>query len=133
MTDDVSLLRLYLMRGVFLLNFAVLGSDVWPTLLSHPEPWDPVESAAYGFWAALSLLSLLGLMYPLKMLPILLFQFSYKAIWLLAVALPSWSAFQAIELTKIMFFGLVIDALVIPWAFVVRNYVKAPGDRWKAR
>jgi hypothetical protein len=131
MTGEVSTLRLYLMRAVFLLNFVVLGSDVWPALLNHPEPWDTVKSAAFSFWAALSLLSLLGLRYPVKMLPLLLFQLTYKVIWLLAVALPQWSDFQSVELTKIMLFGLIIDLLVIPWPFVVRNYVNARGDRWK--
>jgi len=65
------------------------------------------------------------------MLPLLLFQLTYKVIWLLAVALPQWSDFQSVELTKIMLFGLIIDLLVIPWPFVVRNYVNARGDRWK--
>ena len=133
MTGEVSTLRLYLMRAVFLLNFVVLGSDVWPALLNHPEPWDPVKSAAFSFWAALSLLSLLGLRYPVKMLPLLLFQLTYKVIWLLAVALPQWSDFQSVELTKIMLFGLIIDLLVIPWPFVARNYVSARGDRWKRK
>lgn len=133
MTSEVSTLRLYLMRAVFLLNFVVLGSDVWPVLLHHPEPWDPVKSAAFSFWAALSLLSMFGLRYPLKMLPILLFQFAYKAIWLLAVALPHWSDFQAVALTKAMVFGLIIDLLVIPWPFVFRNYIKAHGDRWRGK
>lgn len=133
MTGEVSTPRLYLMRAVFLLNSVVLGSDVWPALLNHPEPWDPIKSAAFSFWAALSLLSLLGLRYPVKMLPLLLFQLTYKVIWLLAVALPQWSDFQSVELTKIMLFGLIIDLLVIPWPFVVRSYVKARGDRWKRR
>lgn len=130
MIGEVSTLRLYLIRAVFLLNFVVLGSDVWPALLNHPEPWDPVTSVAFSFWAALSLLSLLGLRYPVKMLPLLLFQFTYKVIWLLAVALPQWADFQSVELTKIMLFGLVIDLLVIPWIFLVRNYINARGDRW---
>ncbi|HUH54244.1 MAG TPA: hypothetical protein VLZ32_00785 [Rhodanobacter sp.] len=131
--SEVSTLRLYLMRAVFLLNFVVLGSDVWPALLNHPEPWDPVKSAAFSFWAALSLLSLLGLRYPVRMLPLLLFQLTYKIIWLLAVAFPQWSDFQSVELTRIMLFGLIIDSLVIPWPFVFRNYVKAHGDHWKRR
>ena len=131
MAGEVSTPRLYLMRAVFLLNFAVLGSDVWPALLNHPAPWDPVKSAAFSFWAALSLLSLLGLRYPVKMLPLLLFQMTYKVIWLLAVAFPQWSDFQSVALTKSMLIGLVTDVLVIPWLFVFRNYVKARGDRWK--
>ena len=131
MTAEVSTLRLYLMRAVFLLNFLVLGSDVWPALLDRREPWDPVAAVAFSCWAALSLLSLLGLRYPVKMLPILLFQATYKAIWLLAVALPQRADFQAVDLTKIMLIGLAVDILVIPWVFVFRHYIRAPGDLWR--
>ena len=38
-THALSLPRLYLMRLLFLLNFAMLGAQVWPVLLNHPEPW----------------------------------------------------------------------------------------------
>jgi hypothetical protein len=39
---------------------------------------------------ALSVLSILGLRYPLQMLPVLFWEFTWKASWLLAVALPHW-------------------------------------------
>ena len=28
-------------------------------------------------------------------------------------------------------FGVVLMPLVIPWGYVWRHYVKAPGDRWR--
>jgi len=55
----------------------------------------------------------------------------YKSIWVLAVALPLWSTFRSIELTKIMAMGAVVDLVVIPWPYVIANYMKKPGDRWK--
>ena len=54
---------------------------------------------------------------------------STNLIWVIAVALPLWSAFRSIELTRIMAMGTVVDLIVIPWAYVIANYVKKPGDR----
>ena len=89
-----------------------------------------MKGVAFSFWAALSALSILGLRYPLKMAPLLLLQMLYKSIWVIAVALPLWSAFRSIELTRIMGMGAVVDLIVIPWPYVIANYMKKPGDRW---
>ena len=129
--NDVSTFRLYFMRLLYLLNFVMLGLQVWPVLLNHPGAWDPVKGVAFSCWAALSTLSALGLRYPLKMVPALLFQFVYKSIWVLAVALPLWSTFRSLELTRVMGYGALVDLAVIPWPYVFANYVKAHGDRWK--
>jgi hypothetical protein len=132
MPKEASTFRLYLMRFAYLLNFVLLGSDVWPEIINHAGMWDPVKGVAFSFWAALSALSGLGLRYPLKMLPLLLMQLVYKTIWLLAVALPMWSAVRSTDLTKAMVVGVVLDLVVIPWAYVLANYVKQPGDRWRS-
>ena len=131
MSDQASLFRLYLMRLLYLLNFLMLGLSVWPEIINHAGAWDPVKGVAFSFWAALSALSVLGLRYPLKMVPLLLVQMLYKSIWVIAVALPLWSTFRSIELTKIMAMGAVVDLVVIPWPYVIANYMKKPGDRWR--
>ena len=131
MSEGVSILRLYLMRTLYLLNFVLLGLDVWPGIINHVGAWDPVKGVAFSFWAALSVLSGLGLRYPLKMLPLLLLQFVYKSIWLVAVGLSLWSAGQSTELTQVMAIGVVMDLIVIPWPYVLAAYVKKPGDRWR--
>ena len=132
MTQEVSIVRLYLMRVLFLLNFVLLGLDVWPALINHAGPWDPVKGVAFAFWGALSALSGLGLRYPLKMLPLLLMQLLYKIIWLLAVALPMWSTVRSTDLGKAMTVGIVFDLIAIPWAYVLAHYVKDRGDRWRS-
>src|SRR5207237_8284438 len=119
MSEEISLFRLYLMRFLYLLNFVLLGLDVWPGIINHLGAWDPVKGVAFSFWAALSALSGLGLRYPLKMLPLLLLQLLYKSIWLIAVYLPLRSAGQSTDLTKIMVGGVVVDLIVIPWPYVL--------------
>lgn len=135
MSEEVSLFRLYLMRLLYLLNFVGLGISVWPGLINHGKPWDPMHGIAVSCWAALSALSGLGIRYPLKMLPLLLMQFFYKSVWVLAVGLTLRSAGQldpvAADLFSVCSKGLVVDLLVIPWPYVLAHYVKKPGDRWR--
>ena len=132
MSEETSTLRLYVMRLLYLLNFVFLGLSVWPEIINHAGAWDPVKGVAFSFWAALAALSALGVRYPLKMLPLLLLQLLYKAVWLIAVALPQWSAVRSADLTKIMLRGAVADLIVIPWPYVLANYVKMRGDRWRS-
>lgn len=135
MNHDVSLLRLYALRLVYAMNFVFLGMNVWPGLLDHPEPWDPVKGVAMSFWAALSLLSALGLRYPLKMLPVLMMQLTYKVVWLAFVGYPLWTAGNMSSGATAIFnacaIGFVIDLVVIPWPYVVKRLVRAPGERWR--
>jgi hypothetical protein len=129
-TPSVPLWRLYVLRVGYALNFVFLGASAWPLLLHHPAPWDPTKGVAVAFWATLSLLAGLGIRYPLKMIPLLLTQFSYKAIWLAAVYWPM-RAQGPWELTPVMAGGVVFDVLIIPWLYVLREYALARGDRWR--
>jgi hypothetical protein len=131
MSEEISTFRLYLMRLLYLLNFVLLGLDVWPGIINHVGAWDPVRGVAFSFWAALSALSGLGLRYPIKMLPLLLLQLFYKAVWLIAVALPMRSAVRSTDLAKAMVIGVVLDLIVILWPYVLANFVTKPGDRWR--
>jgi hypothetical protein len=84
--------------------------------------------------AALALSAGLGIRYPLQMLPLLLFELVWRAIWLISVALPLWSANQlgpdTLESLPSILFGEITVLIVIPWRYVFANYVKKPGDRW---
>ena len=131
MSKAVSLFRVYLMRVVYMRLFVGLGWPVWRGLLRH-EGWsDPLQGVAISFWAALSALAGLGIRYPLKMLPLLLLQFCYKSIWLLAVWLPLRSVGQATGLLQPMLTGVVVDLIVIPWPYVFATYVRGRGERWR--
>jgi hypothetical protein len=128
MHDDVTLLRLYLLRAVYLGNFLMLGAAVWPGILTHHGWANPLEGVGVVFWGALSLLSILGVRYPLKMLPLIFLQFTYKLIWVLAVALPRLSTGAPTWYMKPMLMGAIIEPLLIPWPYVFATFVKKPGD-----
>ena len=134
---DVSTLRLYLLRALYLMNFAFLAVNTWPALFAPAQPLGPLDGTAFSFWAALSTLCALGLRYPLQMLPLLLLQLLYKLIWLLAVALPFSTGGGAdpltAQMTKTFAGGAIADLIVIPWGYVLAYYVRKPGDRWKFR
>ena len=132
--DDVSTVRLYTLRVVYFVNFAFLGANVWPLLIRPAEPIAPMMGVAFAFFAAFSTLCAFGIRYPLKMLPVLFVQLLYKSVWLLAVAVPLWSARQwtaeTANMVSVFIAAVVVDALVIPWSYVVAQYARAPGDRW---
>lgn len=106
----------------------------WPGIIHHDKPWTLMYGVAKAFLAALALLAVVGIRYPLKMLPLLFYEFTWKAIWLLAIALPLWRAgnMDADTLDSVKECVIVVILLpIIPWRYVIENYVKAPADRWK--
>jgi hypothetical protein len=127
---EVGTVRLYAMRIVFLLTFIGLAPSAWEQVLSPSEVLLPFDGVAISFWAALSLLAVMGVFYPLRMLPLLLLQVLYKAVWLLSIGLPLWLQGpledSARELIFANAFGVVLDVLVIPWLYVARNYFDKP-------
>ena len=67
------------------------------------------------------------------MLPLLLFEFAWKTIWLLAFGLSQWSSGRlpatfAEDFTAIAA-GVILMPIVIPWGHVYRLYVKRPANR----
>jgi hypothetical protein len=103
------------------------------------EPWTltlcPWNGVGTSLLAALSLLALLGLRYPLKMLPLLFFEITWKSIWLIAVALPVWAARSRIDADMAQTIQAclmaVIFLFVIPWRYVFTSFVRQAGDRWR--
>jgi len=131
---EVSTFRLYLMRGLYLLIAVGLAFDQWPGLIRHPDSWTLMRGVVCSMLVAVSLLALIGVRYPLQMLPLLFFELVWKAIWLLVFALPPWLAHRMDEGMRETAFAClmgVIVPIVMPWRYVVAHYVNRPGDRWK--
>lgn len=129
---DVSLLRLNLLRGLYLLVVVGLGFKVWPEFIKRSESWELMEGVVQCMLLAFWALCVLGLRYPLKVLPVILWELVWKSVWLIVVALPKWASGQmgdsTIE-TAIACLWVVIFPFIIPWRFVFINYMKKRGDR----
>ncbi len=130
--DEVSLVRLHVLRGAYLVLLVGLGGMIVPEIVSHPIGSRGIIPALLGgIWA----LAFLGLRHPLQMLPLLMFEFAWKAIWLLAYGIPTWSAGRLTAVTAEDMvntsFGAILMLVVIPWGHVWRRYVKRPAERWR--
>ncbi|MDQ3661764.1 MAG: hypothetical protein M3454_12035 [Actinomycetota bacterium] len=127
--------RLNVMR----IGYAVMGIGIaarnWPLIIGRNEPWPLYEGVTKYMLVAMGLLALLGLRYPVKMLPILLFECAWKLLWLGAIAVPLWTRDDMDAATSqvagsVLF--VVIILAVIPWRYVFTQYVTKPGEPWRA-
>ena len=139
--SEVSTFRLYLLRVMYL--FMVVGLAIFklgPAIL-HPENLSPQDSVIVSVLGAFALLAVVGIRYPLKMLPLLFFEFVWKFIWVVALGLPLLlsgqldpnASFGGTETLVNCLLGVVLVSLVTPWGYVLTHYLKAPGDRWGKR
>lgn len=132
--NTVSLPRLYLLRGLYAFIVVGLAFFIWPDLIRHGRPWTVANSVVHCMLAAFSLMCLLGLRYPLAMLPVLLWEMLWKFLWLGIVAFPAWRAGTlGGDMARTAFeciFVLIIPA-ALPWRYVVAQYVKKAGERWR--
>lgn len=132
---EVSTLRLYVLRAGYLLIVVGLALMIWPGIVSHGDDVPRMNTAVRSLLGGVSVLALIGLRHPLKMLPVLLFELVWKVIWVLAFGLPLWWKQRLTgDFAETMFeciFGIIVVLIVVPWPYVFRHYVKAPGERWR--
>jgi hypothetical protein len=130
----LSLRRLYVLRFGYLVLGGGLVVYKWPLLFQHDKPWPLMTSVVVCMLVGMSLIALLGLRYPVKMLPILLFEVVWKLIWLGVVALPRWldrsMDTETWQVTTEILWVVVILA-VIPWRYVLSQYLLRRGDHWR--
>lgn len=129
---ELSLLRLNVMRVVYFAIAFLEGSQVVPALFAH-EP--TARGVIPALLSGLCLMCVLGLRYPKQMLPLLMFEMAWKYIWFFAFGLPQYLSghvpptfgddFPAITV------GVVLMPLMLPWGYIWRKFVRAPGDRWR--
>jgi hypothetical protein len=132
--SDVSLFRLYLLRAMYVFIAVGLAVMIWPGILNAPTNLEHMRGVVRSLLTAVSLLALLGVRYPLRMLPLLLFELLWKTIWVVAIGLPLRSAGAFTAGTQSTWHDCLISIplflVVIPWGYVLDNYVRRPGDRW---
>lgn len=132
---DVSRLQLRLLRAMYLLVVVGLGLTAWPEIIAPETRAADSHSVVLAFLGALSLLSLLGLRYPLQLLPILLFEICWKSLWTLVFALPVWLETGLDEYAAGVLFacvlGIVLTPMAVPWKYVYVRYVLAAGESFR--
>jgi hypothetical protein len=136
--SEVSTFRLYLLRAMYV--FVALGLAIFkmaPAIL-HPENLSPQDSVVVSLLGGFALLAVVGIRYPLKMLPLLFFEFVWKVIWVVAFGLPLLfsghldpnASFGGTETLINCLLGIVLVPIVVPWGYVFKQYLKEPGARW---
>ena len=120
-------IQVYVLKLFFLLMFVFAAKDAWTKLLTHQGDWHPEIAIAWCALAAYTTLSGLGVFHTLKMLPIMLFMFFYKGLWLFFVAYPLWKneklTGSEAEGWVPIFLLIVIPIMFTPWKYVFKTYV----------
>ncbi len=127
--------RINLLRVFYLVLAVGIGLEmhVWSKMLHRVYSMRLDSGTVICMLFALSVLSILGLRYPLKMLPVLFWEITWKISWLLSVALPHWLNGQwsrDLGITTFDVGAIVIFIPLVPWPYVFEQYVKRPGDPW---
>lgn len=135
--SEISTLRLYLLRGMYLLIALGMGVQIWPLILVPGADVSHMGGVVRAMLGALTLLCLWGVQHPVRMLPLLLFEFAWKLVWVLAFGLEPWLAGELDAGRQETLFacvlGIVLVPMVIPWGFVIRHYFRGNGEPWRFR
>jgi hypothetical protein len=128
--------RLNIMRIGYLVMGIGLAVVKWPLFVRDGGVASlPVyEGVVAALLTSMGLLALLGLRYPVQLLPILLLESLWKVIWLAAVGVPHLIAGDLDAQTSTVLGNVslvVIILLVIPWDYVWKHYVHAPEAPWR--
>ena len=128
--EGVRPINIYLLRLLYILMFFVLGKETWTHILTHQGPWDPIDAVAWCVWTAFATLAGLGIIRPLKMLPIVLLEIFYKLLWLGLIAYPLWSkgtmAGSPAEEISSQFLWVILPIVAVPWGYAFVTYVYKP-------
>ena len=127
--EGVRRINIYLLRLLYILMFFVLGRETWTQILTHRGPWEPTNAVVWCVWTAFATLAGLGIIRPLRMLPIVLLEIFYKVLWLLIVAYPLWSEGKLegspAEGTTAAFLWVILPIIAVPWGYAYATYIHA--------
>ena len=131
--SDLAVWRVNLMRAGYLFMAVGLITVKWP-LLGQAASLPLFEGVTLTLLTAMSLLALLGLARPVKLLPVLLFETTWKVLWLGLVALPhAFAGDLSTAMTEVLVNCslVVVIIAVTPWNYVWRTYARARMEAWR--
>lgn len=126
--------RIHMLRLAYLLMAGVMGFYVWQQVIFEIGPWPAPRVIAKSMLASLALLSVLGLRYPLQMLPLMLLETLWKTVAILLIILPAWLGDRMTPDLYVLLkecAGIAVVYLVMPWRYVWARYVRHPGEPWQ--
>jgi hypothetical protein len=133
--DSLPTYRLNIMRAGYVLMAAGIAAINWPIFVRGDAASLPVfEGVVAALLATIALLAFLALRYPVRLLPLLVFESAWKLLWLATVAIPNLIAGDmSDEMSGVLFRSsfVVFILAVTPWDYVWKRYVRAPGDPWR--
>jgi len=125
--EGVPKINIYILRLMFILMVVFLGKDAWTHILTFKGTWNATDAMAWCIWASYSVLAILGILHPLKMLPIVMLEILYKVLWLGLVAYPLWKSNQLIgsqaEGMTNGFLWVLLPIVAMPWRYFFRKYI----------
>ena len=131
----VPALRLNLLRAYYALMALGSLTVFWPELIHHSPVWGIETGAQYALLSGLAPMAALGLRYPLGLLPLVLYEFLWKALWFIFVAGPlyisgqmtagAWSNVFACSI------AIVLTPIIVPWSYFWHNYCARPAEPWR--
>ncbi len=131
---DIAPWRLNLLRAVYLLMAVGSGWLNWSQILDSGREWELMQGVVTCMLGAMALLAVLGLFQPLRMLPLLFWEMTWKLIWLARVALPqalSGNMDPGVEANLFPVGLVVIILLAMPWDHVWRRYLRGAAEPWR--
>ncbi|WP_105167813.1 hypothetical protein [Pseudoalteromonas sp. T1lg23B] len=124
--EEVGKIRLNFLRAMYVFIVIGLGLSNTPEAISEmgisADSYTVINAMLMGFM----ILSLVGVFFPLQMLPILMFELLWKVIWLAMFALPMHLNMgldeYATGVAFACFIGVILTPLVLPWRYIFNNY-----------
>ena len=126
-TPPISTLRRNLLRACYLVLVVGLSIKYAP-LIGGISSAPRMDGVVVALLSAMGLLSVVGLFSPVRMLPLLVFEIAWKAIWVGAVALPKMLEGSADDGTMATLFACAWAlpfVFVVPWRLVTRTFLGA--------
>lgn len=125
---EVSKARIYVLRAMYIFIAIGLGLSNTPDATSSvgvsADAYTVINAILIGFM----LLSVVGVFYPLKMLPVLMLELLWKVLWLCIFALPMYlNAGLDDYATGVAFacaIGVVLTPLVLPWRYIFTEFFR---------
>jgi hypothetical protein len=117
--------RIGLLRFGYGLIAAGLGVTIIPRLIWLPTDWVWSSAVVTCFLTAMMTMCALGVLRPLRMLPVMLFELIWKFVFMFRIAAPAWSGGTLSPEFAGVFWECVPILLfvpIIPWTYVWRKF-----------